>query len=119
VTRHGRVVCYDYDELGLVTDFTFRRLPTASTDEDDLSDEAWFGVGPRDLFPEEFSRFLGLPPPLREVLERTHGDLCRVEFWREVQARVRREEIMDLFPYDASRRLSATGSSGGRPSGTA
>jgi isocitrate dehydrogenase kinase/phosphatase len=105
VTRHGRVVCYDYDELGLVTDFTFRSLPAASTDEDDLSDEAWFGVGPRDLFPEEFSRFLGLPPRLREVLERSHGDLCRVDFWQEVQARVRRQEIMDLFPYDPSRRL--------------
>jgi isocitrate dehydrogenase kinase/phosphatase len=106
VTRHGRVVCYDYDELGLVTDFTFRRLPAASTDEDDLADEAWFGVGPRDLFPEEFSRFLGLPPPLREVLQRTHGELCQVDFWQEVQARVRRQEIMDLFPYAASRRLS-------------
>jgi isocitrate dehydrogenase kinase/phosphatase len=119
VTRHGRVVCYDYDELGLVTDFTFRQLPAASTDDDDLSDEAWFGVGPRDLFPEEFSRFLGMPPPLREVLARTHGDLYQVEFWREVQARVRRQEIMDLFPYDPSRRLSAGGSSGGRPSGMA
>jgi isocitrate dehydrogenase kinase/phosphatase len=113
------VVCYDYDELGLVTDFTFRRLPAATTDEDDLSDEAWFGVGPRDLFPEEFSRFLGLPPPLREVLERTHGDLCEVDFWQEVQARVRRNEIMDLFPYDRSRRLSAAGRSGGRRWGMA
>jgi isocitrate dehydrogenase kinase/phosphatase len=106
VTRHGRVVCYDYDELGLVTDFSFRSLPEASTDDDDLSDEAWFGVGPRDLFPEEFSRFLGLPQPLREVLERSHGELCQVGFWQEVQARVRRHEIMDLFPYDASRRLT-------------
>jgi isocitrate dehydrogenase kinase/phosphatase len=105
VTRHGRVVCYDYDELGLVTDFSFRSLPAAVTDDDDLSDEAWFGVGPRDLFPEEFSRFLGLPARLREVLRRSHGELCEVDFWREVQARVRRQEIMDLFPYDASRRL--------------
>jgi isocitrate dehydrogenase kinase/phosphatase len=121
VTRHGRVVCYDYDELGLVTDFSFRSLPVATTDDDDLADEAWFGVGPRDLFPEEFSRFLGLPPPLREVLERNHGELCQVGFWREVQARVRRHEIMDLFPYDPSRRLgvSAARTPGERPAGTA
>ena len=122
VTRHGRVVCYDYDELGLVTDFSFRQLPEAASDDDDLSDEAWFGVGPRDLFPEEFSRFLGLPPPLRDVLERSHGELCQVAFWQEVQARVRRHEIMDLFPYDPSRRLlsaAAGPAPDGRPAGTA
>jgi isocitrate dehydrogenase kinase/phosphatase len=105
VTRHGRVVCYDYDELGLVTDFSFRSLPPPSTDEDELEAEPWYGVGPRDLFPEEFNRFLGLPPPLRAVLERSHGELCEVGFWREMQERVRGREIMDLFPYDQSKRL--------------
>ena len=105
LTRHGRVVCYDYDELGLVTDFCFRPLPAAPTDDDEFAEESWFGVGPRDVFPEEFSRFLGLPPPLRDLLERTHGELCRVDFWREMQARVTSGEIMDLFPYHASRRL--------------
>ncbi len=105
VTRHGRVVCYDYDELGLVTDFCFRALPPARTDDDEYAEEAWFGVGPRDLFPEEFSRFLGLPPPLRELLERSHGELWQVGFWQEMQARVRRGEIMDIFPYQSSRRL--------------
>ncbi len=106
VTRHGRVVCYDYDELGLVTDFCFRSLPPAVTDDDEYAEEAWFGVGPRDLFPEEFSRFLGLPPPLRELFEQTHGELCHVGFWQEMQARVRSHEIMDLFPYQPSRRLA-------------
>jgi isocitrate dehydrogenase kinase/phosphatase len=107
VTRHGRVVCYDYDELGLLTDFSFRQLPAALTDEDELSDGAWFGVGPRDLFPAEFSRFLGLPPALRELLERTHPELFDVRFWREMQARVADGEIIDIFPYHPSRRLAA------------
>ena len=107
LTRHGRVVCYDYDELGLVTDFCFRPLPAAPSDDDELADESWFGVGPRDLFPEEFSRFLGLPRPLGELLRRAHGELYRVDFWREMQARVRSGEIMDLFPYHPSRRLAA------------
>ena len=105
VTRHGRIVCYDYDELGLVTDFVFRPLPPSRTEEDDYADEAWFGVGPRDVFPEEFSRFLGLPTALRSVLERNHGELYEVEFWREMQAKVAGGEIMDIFPYHASRRL--------------
>ena len=105
VTRHGRVVCYDYDELGLVTDFTFRPMPLATTDEDEYADEAWFGVGPRDVFPAEFSRFLGLPQPLREALERSHGELYQVEFWQEMQARVASGEVIDIFPYHPSRRL--------------
>jgi len=105
VTRHGRVVCYDYDELGLVTDFCFRPLPQARAEDDDLAEEAWFGVGPRDVFPEEFSRFLGLTPALRDVLERSHPELWQVDYWREIQARVRSGEIMDIFPYNSSRRL--------------
>ncbi len=105
VTRHGRVVCYDYDELGLLTEFTFRELPEAGDDADALADEAWFGVGPRDVFPEEFRRFLTLPPELRAVLEETHGELYDAAYWREMQARVRRGEIIDIFPYEQARRL--------------
>ncbi|HKF76968.1 MAG TPA: bifunctional isocitrate dehydrogenase kinase/phosphatase [Candidatus Dormibacteraeota bacterium] len=105
VTRHGRVVCYDYDELSLLTDFSFRRLPAASRDEDEYADEAWFGVGPRDVFPEEFARFLSLPPPLREALDSTHGELYDVDFWQRMQDRVRSGDVVDIFPYGPSRRL--------------
>jgi isocitrate dehydrogenase kinase/phosphatase len=105
VTRHGRVVCYDYDELSLLTDFCFRDMPAARVDDDEYADEAWFGVGPRDVFPEEFSRFLALPPSLRAVLEQSHGQLFECSFWQEMQARVSSGEIVDIFPYHASRRL--------------
>jgi isocitrate dehydrogenase kinase/phosphatase len=105
VTRHLRVVCYDYDELSLLTDFSFRAIPAARVDEDEYADEAWFGVGPRDVFPEELSRFLGLPTHLRQVMDETHGDLYQVGFWQEVQARVNSGEVIDIFPYGASRRL--------------
>src|SRR5262249_56151921 len=88
VTRHGRVVCYDYDELSLLTDFCFRDMPVARVDDDEYADEAWFGVGPRDVFPEEFSRFLMLPPELRAVLEESHGRIFQPAFWREMQSRV-------------------------------
>jgi isocitrate dehydrogenase kinase/phosphatase len=105
VTRHSRVVCYDYDELGLLTDFSFRELPAAPLDEDEYADEAWFGAGPRDVFPQEFRRFLALPQSLRETLERAHGDLYGVPFWRRMQAQVSGGEILDIFPYNGSRRL--------------
>jgi isocitrate dehydrogenase kinase/phosphatase len=105
LTRHARVVCYDYDELGLLTDFYFRELPQARDDTDDLSDEAWFGVGPRDVFPVELARFLTLPPELRSVLDERHGDLYALDFWRGVQARVREGEIIDIYPYPDARRL--------------
>ena len=80
VTRHGRVVCYDYDELGLLTDFVFRAMPESESEDDDLGDEAWLGVGPRDVFPAEFRRFIGLPPNLLDVLDSEHSDLYEVEF---------------------------------------
>jgi isocitrate dehydrogenase kinase/phosphatase len=104
LTRNGRVVCYDYDELGLLTEFSFRNLPEA-TAEDDASDEVWFGAGPRDVFPEEFSNFLGLPGDLRRRLEEGHPELYDLGFWTQMQDRIRGGEIVDIFPYDASRRL--------------
>lgn len=107
LTRHSRVVCYDYDELGLLSEFTFRPLPAAVDDQDDLADEAWFGIGPRDLFPEEFGRFLGLTPEQRKALEVLHRNLYDVTFWQSTQALVRSAEIIDIFPYPASRRLPA------------
>jgi isocitrate dehydrogenase kinase/phosphatase len=105
VTRHSRVVCYDYDELSFLTDFTFRDLPPARFDEDELSDESWFGVGPRDLFPEEFRRFIGLPDHLLDVLSQDHGELFDVAYWHDMQMRVTGGEIIDLFPYRPSLRL--------------
>jgi len=105
VTRHGRVVFYDYDELGLLVDYTFRELPE-STLEDDAFDEAWFGAAPYDVFPEEFGRFVGLAPDLRAVFERHHRDLYEARAWREMQRRIADGEIVDIFPYAASRRLT-------------
>lgn len=114
VTRHGRIVCYDYDELSLLTDFTFRRMPVATSPDEEYADEAWFGVGPRDVFPEEIPSFIGLPRGLRAVLDEQHADLYDVQFWTGMQERVRGEEIVDIFPYRASLRLpSRPGGAGG------
>jgi isocitrate dehydrogenase kinase/phosphatase len=106
VTRHGRVVFYDYDELCLLTDCNFRELPEADNADDEVSADPWFYVGPNDIFPEEFIRFFGLPPRLREVFLQVHGDLLGVEFWTRMQDRHRAGEIVDIFSYRQSKRLS-------------
>jgi isocitrate dehydrogenase kinase/phosphatase len=105
VTRHGRVVFYDYDELCLLTDCRFRRLPVPRNVEEELASEPQFTVGEDDVFPEEFRTFLGLPGPLADLFESHHGELFAPEFWRELQERHRRGEIMDFYPYPQRDRL--------------
>jgi isocitrate dehydrogenase kinase/phosphatase len=105
VTRHGRVVFYDYDELCLLTDCNFRRMPQPRSPQEEFSAEVWFAVGEADIFPEEFRTFLGLQGPTREDFLERHEDLFDVGFWTETQARLRAGEIMDVFPYRQSNRL--------------
>ena len=105
VTRHGRVVFYDYDELALLTECRFRRIPPSRGYDDDLAAEPWFHVNKGDIFPEEFPRFLGLPPALLAVFMAHHGDLCDAAFWRETQEGLRRGELFHIFPYAADLRL--------------
>ncbi len=106
VTRHGRVVFYDYDELCPLTSCNFRELPQSSHDEDELSDEPWFYVGEHDVFPEEFVRFLGLTGPLRDLFLEHYGDLFDVTFWRRTQEAIAAGEFFHIFPYERSQRRS-------------
>ena len=105
VTRHGRVVFYDYDELCLLTDCNFRELPEADDADEEMSADPWFYVGPNDIFPEEFIRFFGLPPHLREAFLQAHDDLLSAEFWTRMQERHRAGEVVDIFSYKQSKRL--------------
>ncbi len=106
VTRQGRVVFYDYDELCLLTDCRFRKLPPPRNPEDEMSAVPWFNVGENDVFPEEFRSFLGLPRPLLDLFERRHGEVFTPEFWKELQRRHQSGEILDFYPYSESARLS-------------
>jgi isocitrate dehydrogenase kinase/phosphatase len=85
VTSSGGVVFYDYDELCLVSDCVFRDLPTAASDDEEMSAEPWFYVGPHDVFPEQWLAFLGMPPALRAVFVRHHGELLSASWWRGLQ----------------------------------
>jgi isocitrate dehydrogenase kinase/phosphatase len=105
VSRHGRVIFYDYDELCLLTDCTFRDLPTASTTEEEVASEPWYFVGDHDIFPEKFRAFLGLRGPLLECFLSAHGDLLAPDYWRRMQDLHRQGVMPDIFPYPAYRRL--------------
>ncbi len=105
VTRHGRVVFYDYDELSALTDMNFRAMPEARFDDDEMSAEPWFSVAANDVFPEEHRKFLGLQPRLREVFEEHHADLFEVEPWQRIQRRVLAGEQIQVFAYGPEARL--------------
>ena len=104
VTRHGRVIFYDYDELSRLTDCVFRDLPVAA-EGDEMGGEPPFYVGQRDVFPEELLPFLGFPGRLRKVFRDVHGELLGARWWRRIQERLRAGEIVDIFPYREEQRL--------------
>jgi len=104
LTRHGRVVFYDYDELCFVTDCRFREMPS-DDGEDGGGGEPSFYVAENDVFPEEFLTFMGLRGEVRAAFLERHADLLRPGFWREMQRGERAGEIFDVFPYPDSRRL--------------
>ena len=86
VTRHGRVIFYDYDEVSMLGDCDFRDLPTARSDEEETAAEPWFYVGPRDVFPEQWLPFLAMPPAIREVFLARHAELLTARWWRARQS---------------------------------
>jgi isocitrate dehydrogenase kinase/phosphatase len=86
VTRHGRVIFYDYDEVSLLGECEFRELPQAHTDEEETAAEPWFYVGPRDVFPEQWLPFLAMPPSIREIFLARHAELLTAGWWRARQA---------------------------------
>lgn len=99
VTRLRTVVFYDYDEICFLTDCKFRKIPPPRSFEDEMSGEPWYSVGPNDIFPEEFTKFLIGRKDIKEIFFRLHGDLYQPEFWQQRQDKLRRGEIMDVFPY--------------------
>ena len=111
VTRHGKVVFYDYDEIEYLTDCNFRRVPKPRTEEEEMSGEIWYAVAKNDVFPETFAPFLLGNPRVREVFMQHHAELLTPEFWQEHQQRIRSGEVMDVFPYDQGRRFEAATSS--------
>jgi isocitrate dehydrogenase kinase/phosphatase len=111
VTEMGRVLFYDYDELCPLLECNFRKLPRSRHYEDELSDEPWFSVGEHDVFPEEFSAFLGMSTHLRQVFLKYHQDLFETEFWLQTQAQIRANKLPHIRPYGKAQMLKPTSDS--------
>jgi isocitrate dehydrogenase kinase/phosphatase len=105
VTRHERVVFYDYDEIQPMEDVGFRRIPPPSSYEDELAAEPYWGIAQGDVFPEQFERFLVSDPRAREILLEYHRDLLDPEFWTAKQKLVLEGNQEDVFPYPEDARL--------------
>ncbi|NMG33507.1 bifunctional isocitrate dehydrogenase kinase/phosphatase [Azoarcus sp. TTM-91] len=105
VTRYGRVVFYDYDEIEYMTSMHFRRIPPAPYEEMELSGEPWYTAGPMDVFPEEFATFLLGQPRVRKAFLKHHADLLQPDFWRAAQDKIRSGYVEDFFPYPVELRF--------------
>jgi isocitrate dehydrogenase kinase/phosphatase len=105
VTRHKRVVFYDYDEIGLLTDYQFRRLPEPREGEEMYMPSSYISAGDKDVFPEEFKNFIIGKREVREIFFRLHADIFDIKLWKEIQDRLNKGEVIDVFPYRRSKRF--------------
>ena len=106
ITRNGKVVFYDYDEIEYITDCNFRKVPQPRTEEEEMSGEIWYKVGPRDVFPETFGPFLLGNPTVRTMFMKHHADLLEASFWQAHKERIAEGHVFDVFPYENERRFS-------------
>jgi isocitrate dehydrogenase kinase/phosphatase len=106
VTRHGKVVFYDYDEIEYVTDCNFRRVPQPRNEEDEMSGEVWYSVAKNDVFPETFGPFLLGNDRVRKVFMQHHADLLDATFWQGHKDRIKAGHVHDVFPYEREKRFS-------------
>jgi isocitrate dehydrogenase kinase/phosphatase len=107
ITRHGKVVFYDYDEIEYITDCNFRRVPQPRNEEEEMSGEVWYSVGPHDVFPETFGPFLLANPEVREVFMAHHADLLDAAFWQGHKERIAAGHVHDVFPYEPAKRFTS------------
>ncbi|MGM0937712.1 MAG: bifunctional isocitrate dehydrogenase kinase/phosphatase [Pseudomonadota bacterium] len=108
VTRHGRVIFYDYDEICYMSEVNFRQIPEPMYPEQELSSEPWYSVGENDVFPEEFPQFLCQDPKIRSYLQQKHADLFTAQYWQGLQERIRNGHIEDVYAYHEELRFNHT-----------
>ncbi|MBC8210431.1 MAG: bifunctional isocitrate dehydrogenase kinase/phosphatase [Gammaproteobacteria bacterium] len=105
VTRHGRVIFYDYDEIEFMTDMNFRHIPEAMTEEQEMSSEPWYPIGDHDVFPEEFLQFMTGNLQLRKLIVAHASELFNADYWKSVQQDIHDHRYHDVFPYSTKIRF--------------
>ncbi|WP_237387732.1 bifunctional isocitrate dehydrogenase kinase/phosphatase [Xenorhabdus sp. Sc-CR9] len=106
VTRHGRVIFYDYDEICYMTEVNFRNIPPPRYPEDELASEPWYSVASNDVFPEEFRHFLCTDKRTLSYFEESHSELFKADYWRALQERIKNGYVEDVFAYRRRQRFS-------------
>jgi len=99
VTRHGRVVFYDYDEICPLVDCNFRELPKPQNEEQEMASQPWYDVAPNDVFPEEFRLFFSGNRAAKKVFDKLHSELYSASFWIDLQQQILNGAVGDVFPY--------------------
>ena len=110
LTHGSNVTLFDFDDLGPLLRYRFRETPQLPTERDEFLwnteiDGAWFAVDDFDVLVDEWERYLGVPPDLRDYFRRKHGDLFTIGYWSGVQRRVAADEFHYVVPYPPERRL--------------
>lgn len=99
VTRHNRVIFYDYDEVSLITECNFREIPESRDNDDELRADNWYYVAENDIFPEEIIKFQSMDKDLRKLFLKVHGDLMTAEYWRNIKERHLAGKVSFVVPY--------------------
>lgn len=105
LTRLGRLVFYDYDEIQTMTEMNFRHIPPAPNEEAEMANEPWYPVGPNDVFPEEFQWFLLGDPRIRKAFMQYHADLLNADWWNACKEHIAQGRLENIYPYDLTKRL--------------
>ena len=99
VTRHNRVIFYDYDEISYMDMVNFRVKPVAVTEDQIYASEPWYSVAPGDMFPEELATFALANPKYLKAFKIHHEDLLTASYWQECQKKVAAGVYEDVYPY--------------------
>jgi len=105
VTRHDRVVFYDYDEITLMSTPVFKKIPESKTYEEEMASEPWYYVGPNDVFPEEFKYFMLPSKHMKETFNTHYQKLLDAEYWESIQENIKKYGVMDYYPYGSEKRM--------------
>ena len=105
VTRHDRVVFYDYDEICYITECNFRRIPPARDFDDMMSDTPWYSIEENDVFPETFGPFFFAHEKDMALFKQDHYELMTAAWWKQVKQDIESGGQADIFPYRQNRRF--------------
>jgi isocitrate dehydrogenase kinase/phosphatase len=108
VTRHGRVIFYDYDEVSYLTECRFRHIPKSQGYDSYMDGGANLSIGPNDIFPEEFGPFMFANPELRELFTEQHPELFDPDYWLALQRAILDGRVIDVYPYRNKQRFAGT-----------